>query len=182
MGPPGAGKGTQSQSIVDKLSIIQISTGDILRKAVSEETDLGLTAKKYMDSGELVSDAVVVGIIEERVQEPDCSNGFILDGFPRTKGQATALDEMLKKIGKPINHVVYFDVPEKELIVRLLSRSEKEGRSDDNLDTIKNRLQIFKEKTEELINFYQLRGLIRYVDGTGTEEDVRERLFSSVGI
>jgi len=92
------------------------------------------------------------------------------------------LDEMLKKIGKPINHVVYFDVPEKELIVRLLSRSEKEGRSDDNLDTIKNRLQIFKEKTEELINFYQLRGLIRYVDGTGTEEDVRERLFSSVGI
>jgi len=182
MGPPGAGKGTQSQSIVDKVSILQISTGDMLRKAVSEETEMGVKAQGFMDSGELVPDEVVIGIIEERIREKDCENGFILDGFPRTNEQAEALDETLGRLNKPIDHVVYFDVPEKELIMRLLERSEKESRTDDNLEVIKNRLDIFRKKTESLIEFYQKRDLIRYIDGTGNPDDVKERLFRAIGV
>ncbi len=182
MGPPGAGKGTQSETVVDKLSIIQISTGDILRKAVNEQTALGVEAKRYMDSGNLVPDEVVIGIIRERIVEDDCQNGFILDGFPRTVAQAEALDEMLQEAGKKIDHVVYFDVPEKELIIRLLSRAEKEKRSDDNLETIQNRLNVFREKTEPLLEYYKSRDSLRFIEGTGTIEDVKGRLFKAIGL
>ncbi|MES0490734.1 MAG: adenylate kinase [Leptospirales bacterium] len=181
MGPPGSGKGTQSQSIVDKVSIIQISTGDMLRKAVSEETELGVKAKGLMDSGELVPDEVINGIIEERIREKDCENGFIADGFPRTNEQAKTLDELLEREKKQIDHVVFFDVPEKELIMRLLARAEKENRTDDTLEVIKNRLIVFRKNTESLIEYYQKRNLIRYIDGTGNPEDVKERLFRAIG-
>jgi len=182
MGPPGAGKGTQSQRLIDKLSIIQISTGDILRKAVSEETELGLEAKKFMSAGNLVPDEVVIGIIEERIQEADCANGFILDGFPRTTEQADSLDNILQKLGKKISYAIYFDVPEKELIVRLLKRSEIESRSDDNLETIKNRLKVFKEKTEPLLEYYRERGVLQFIDGTGKMEEVTSRINKLFGI
>lgn len=182
MGPPGAGKGTQSETVVDKLSIVQISTGDILRSAVAEQTDLGVEAKRYMDSGDLVPDEVVIGIIRERIAEGDCKKGFILDGFPRTVDQAQALDEMLEEAGRKIDHVVFFDVPEKELMMRLLSRAEKENRSDDNLDTIQNRLNVFREKTEPLLEYYKSRDNLRFIEGTGEVKDVTGRLFNTIGI
>lgn len=176
LGPPGSGKGTQSQTIVDKLSVIQISTGEILRNAVKEGTELGKTAKEYIDAGNLVPDEVMIGIIQERIVQEDCANGFILDGFPRTIEQAEALDQLLKKNGRELSHVIYLDVPEKELIVRLLKRSEIEGRADDNLNTIKNRLDQFKKKTLGLINYYKEKNKLVYIDGTGEQSDVTARL------
>lgn len=182
LGAPGAGKGTQSQTLVDRLSLKQISTGDILRKAVSEETALGLKAREFMDSGNLVPDDVMIGIISERINKPDCQNGIILDGFPRTVEQARALDSMLEKLVKKLDAVVYFDVPESELIARMLSRSAKENRSDDNMQTIQNRLQVFKEKTGQLIGYYQEKGKLISLDGTGTPEAVQSRLFAALGL
>ena len=122
LGPPGAGKGTQAVRLVEHYGIPQISTGDILRKAVKEGTELGVLAKKYMDQGELVPDEVVIGIIRERIKEPDCSKGYILDGFPRTIAQAQALDEMLGKEGTSIDHVVNISVEDEEIIKRLTGR------------------------------------------------------------
>jgi len=182
MGPPGAGKGTQSKTLVDALSIIQISTGEILREAVEKETSLGLAAKQYLTMGNLVPDELVIKIIEERIIHEDCSRGFILDGFPRTVEQAIALEKILEKNGKKLEVVVYIDVPEKELITRLLKRAEIENRVDDNLITIKNRLEIFNKKLEALINYYKENGLLKFVDGTGGSEEVNKRIFKAIGI
>jgi adenylate kinase len=181
MGPPGAGKGTQSKTLVDTLSIIQISTGEILREAVNRETRLGLVAKQYLASGNLVPDDVVIKIIEERIVLPDCANGFILDGFPRTVEQAVALEKILQDNGRKLDAVVFIDVPEKELITRLLKRAEFENRADDNLDTIKNRLDVFKKKLEALIEYYRQKGLLKFVDGTGGSGDVSKRIFKALG-
>ena len=136
MGAPGAGKGTQSKTLVDSLSIIQISTGEILRDAVEKESSLGLEAKEYLTAGNLVPDALVIKIIEERIILEDCKNGFILDGFPRTEEQARALDDILLKNKMSLKKVIFIDVPEKELITRLLKRAEIENIPDDNLTTI----------------------------------------------
>lgn len=182
MGAPGSGKGTQSERVVDKLSIVQISTGEILRKAKADATPMGLEAKKFMDAGTLVPDEVVIGIIKERIVEDDCKGGFILDGFPRTVGQAEALDIMMKENDLAIDHVVYFDVPEKELVDRLLSRAKLEGRSDDNMEAIQKRMVTFKKDTEPLLDYYKNRGLVRSIDGTGTMVQVTGRLNEAIGI
>jgi adenylate kinase len=182
MGAPGAGKGTQSKTLVDNLSIIQISTGDILREAVEKETSLGLVAKEYMNAGNLVPDNLVIQIIEDRVIKDDCKNGFILDGFPRTAEQAEALDEILRKNNKAIDQVVFIDVPEKELITRLLKRAEIENRLDDNLETIKNRLDVFKKKIEGLLEYYKKTGFLKYVDGTGSSTEVQSRVYKAIGL
>ncbi|MCS6984192.1 MAG: adenylate kinase [Leptospiraceae bacterium] len=181
MGPPGAGKGTQAKILMDRLGIVQISTGDILRDAVRKGTPLGLKAKDYMDRGDLVPDEVMIGIIEERVGQKDCERGFLLDGFPRTIPQAEALDALFAKTGKAIDAVVTLTAKEEELVKRLLSRAEAEGRSDDNPESIRTRLQVFREKTQPLIDYYRSRGKLVEVDGLGTVEEVAERIKEALG-
>lgn len=181
LGAPGAGKGTQAQIIEKKYNVIQISTGDILRKAVKDETDLGKTAKTYMDKGALVPDEVVIGIIKDRILQDDCKNGFILDGFPRTTEQASALDNILSENSLKIDHVVNIKVPQDELIQRLLKRAEIEGRSDDNIDSIKNRLNVFEEKTLPLIEYYQKSGILRDINGLGNVETITAEIIKVLG-
>lgn len=176
MGPPGAGKGTQAQFICESKGIPQISTGDMLRAAVKAGTELGKKANEIMQSGGLVPDEIVIGIIRERIQEPDCQNGFLLDGFPRTRVQADELGKLLTEAGRELNVVVNIAVPDEELIERLLKRAEIEGRSDDNRETITERIRVYNEKTRELIDYYGEKGLLKEIDGTGSIDQVKARL------
>jgi adenylate kinase len=176
LGPPGAGKGTQAQLLVERLGIPQVSTGDMLRAAVAAGSEVGRQAKSYMDDGKLVPDAVVIGVAEERLRQPDAKKGFILDGFPRTAAQAEALDEMLPKLGCELERCVALRVDEDELVKRLLRRSEREGRSDDNETSIRTRMREYKEKTEPLTSYYRSRGVLREVDGLGKLEEVARRI------
>jgi adenylate kinase len=146
LGPPGAGKGTQAERLVTTLRIPQISTGDMLRMAVKAGTTIGREAKSYMDRGDLVPDSVVIGVAEERLQQPDAKQGFILDGFPRTAPQAAALDALLAKLGVRLECCIALQVDEDELVKRLLRRAEIEGRSDDNETTIRNRMQVYRDR------------------------------------
>lgn len=181
LGPPGAGKGTQAKIFLDRSGIVQISTGDILRDAVGKGTDLGKQAKSFMDKGELVPDSVVIGIIEQRIQQDDCKKGFVLDGFPRTIEQAKALDGILAKLGIQMDHVINFEVPDEELVKRLLGRALEEGRSDDNPESIKNRLQVFKDKTQPLISYYEGKKILRHINGTGATGEIADKVKAVVG-
>ena len=203
LGPPGAGKGTQAQMIAESDHIPQISTGDILRKAVKEGTPLGKKAKVFMDQGKLVPDEVAIGIIDERLREPDCNPGFILDGFPRTTSQAEALQPILSKMGKSIDHVINIEVDTEELVRRLTGRRiwkncgamfhilfhppRLEGmcdrcggslyqREDDKEETIRTRLNEYQRQTAPLIEYYQLKNLLRSVRGVGGEKEIFERI------
>jgi adenylate kinase len=176
LGPPGAGKGTQAQLLVERLGIPQISTGDMLRAAVAAGSDVGRKAKSYMDAGELVPDDVVIGVAEERLGRPDAKKGFILDGFPRTAAQAEALDRMLPGLGCELERCVALTVDEDELVKRLLRRAELEGRSDDNETSIRTRMREYRDKTEPLIAYYRRRGVLREVDGLGEIEQVARRI------
>lgn len=180
LGPPGAGKGTQAKIVEERAGLVQVSTGDMLRAAVRNETELGKKAKEFMDAGDLVPDEVVIGIIEERIQEDDCKNGFILDGFPRTIEQAEALDKILDQINFALDHVVNFQVPDEELVERLLGRAKEEGRTDDNPESIKNRLNVFTEKTQPLIDYYDKTGKLRNIDGVGTVEEIAGRVKEAI--
>jgi adenylate kinase len=181
LGPPGAGKGTQAKIFLDRSGIVQISTGDILREAVGKGTELGKQAKSFMDKGELVPDSVVIGIIEQRIQQDDCKKGFVLDGFPRTIEQAKALDGILAKLGIQMDHVINFEVPDEELVRRLLGRAAQEGRSDDNPESIRNRLQVFKDKTQPLISYYEEKKILRHVNGLGTTGEIADKVKAVVG-
>jgi adenylate kinase len=176
LGPPGAGKGTQAQLLVERLGIPQISTGDMLRAAVAAGSEVGRKAKSFMDAGKLVPDAVVIGVAEERLGRPDAKKGFILDGFPRTAAQAEALDRMLPKLGCQLERCVALTVDEDELVKRLLRRAELEGRSDDNETSIRTRMREYREKTEPLITYYRGRGVLREVNGLGEIEEVARRI------
>jgi adenylate kinase len=176
LGPPGAGKGTQAQLLAGRLGIPQISTGDMLRAAVAAGSEVGRKAQSYMDAGQLVPDAVVIGVAEERLARPDAKQGFILDGFPRTAGQAEVLDRMLPKLDCTLERCVALTVDEDELVKRLLRRAELEGRSDDNEASIRTRMREYREKTEPLIAYYRGRGVLREVDGLGEIEDVARRI------
>ncbi len=199
LGPPGAGKGTQAKRVVEKYGIPQISTGDMLREAVAMGTELGKKAKEYMDKGELVPDEIVIGIVKERLQQPDCEKGFILDGFPRTIAQAEALDEMLKELNKKIDAVINIVVPEEEVVKRITNRrtcrncgavyhliyappkednkcdkcgGELYQRDDDKEETVRERYRVYRENTEPLIDYYRKRGVLYDVDGTKDIEGV----------
>lgn len=174
MGPPGAGKGTQAQFVCKEYSIPQISTGEILRNAIKNGTELGLSAKKYMDTGDLVPDQVVVGIIRDRLQENDCQNGFLLDGFPRTIEQAKELDKILGELNIALTSVLNLAVPDQELVERLLERAKKEGRADDNEETIKNRLKNYNDKTYPLLDYYRQKGLLSEINGLGSIEEISQ--------
>jgi len=203
LGPPGAGKGTQAQMIVERYHIPQISTGDILRKAVKEGTPLGKKAKAFMDQGQLVPDEVVIGIIDGRLRAPDCNPGFILDGFPRTIAQAEALQPILNKMGKSIDHVINVEVDTEELVRRLTGRRtckncgamfhilfhppKVEGicdrcggtlyqREDDKEETIRIRLNEYQKQTAPLIQYYQLKNSLRSIQGVGGKEEIFERI------
>lgn len=180
LGPPGAGKGTQAQRLVQELKISQISTGDMLRAAVAAGTEIGKAAKACMDRGELVSDAIVIGVAKERLQAPDVKQGWILDGFPRTVAQAEALDAMLAQLGTPLERCVSLTVDEGVLVDRLLKRATIEGRSDDNEETIRNRMKEYRAKTEPLVNYYRGKGLLAEVNGLGTVEEVASRIGEAV--
>lgn len=201
MGAPGAGKGTQASMIVGKYRIPHIATGDILRKTVADKTPLGLTAKSYMDKGELVPDEVVIGIIREHLSKSGVSKGFLLDGFPRTIAQAEALSQMLEELGKKVDAVVNIEASEEELVRRLTGRrtckkcgriyhlvvdpprspevcdicsGELYQRSDDSETTVRNRLKVYQKETFPLIEYYKKKGLLNVIDGEHEVEEVFE--------
>lgn len=185
LGPPGAGKGTQAKILEDKHAAIQLSTGDILRAAVAAGTELGIKAKDIMARGELVPDDVMIGIVRERLGQDDVTNGFILDGFPRTVAQAEALEGLLEDIGLTLDGVVEISVDEKILVDRIEKRAaETVGgpRDDDNVEALKKRLAVYREQTAPLIAFYDNRGRLKTVDGMGGVDDVTKEIEALLGV
>lgn len=176
LGPPGAGKGTQAQRLVEKLGIPQVSTGEMLREAVTAGTEVGRLAKAEMDAGRLVGDEIVIGVAEERLARDDARGGFILDGFPRTVAQAEALDGLLNRLDAKLERCVAMVVDEDELVARLLQRGRVEGRSDDNEESIRTRMRVYREQTEPLVAYYAGRGILVEVDGVGSIDEVEERI------
>jgi adenylate kinase len=203
LGPPGAGKGTQARQLAGEWHVPQIATGDMLREAVAAGTPLGLEAKRIMDEGALVPDDVIVGLIAERLRQPDAADGFILDGFPRTFGQAEALDRLLKDLGQKLDAVLYFEVPEPELVRRLSGRRlcrqcqtafhvvsappKRDGvcdrcggqlyqRDDDSEATVRNRLRVYERQTAPLLDHYGGRGLLVTINGEGSIEAIRDTI------
>ena len=172
LGPPGAGKGTQAKLLADSHNIPHISTGDILRAAVSRQTNLGVKAQEYMDRGELVPDQLVIDLIRERLGQPDAQPGWILDGYPRTVVQADSLDGLLVELSQTCDRAINFDVPDETLIERMLSR----GRKDDNEGVIRRRLEVYREQTAPLIDYYQTREKLTTIDGSQSMEAVAANL------
>lgn len=208
MGPPGAGKGTQAEKLVELYQIPHISTGDMFRKAQKEGTELGLKAKSYMDQGQLVPDEVTVGIVKERLAEDDCKDGFLLDGFPRTVQQADALDGILVELGMALDRVVNIEVDKAFLVDRLTGRrvcrtcgatfhvtnkapkvegvcdkcgGELYQRNDDKVETVSNRLDVYAAQTAPLIEYYQSKGIMSSIDGSKSMEDVLADIRTALG-
>lgn len=173
LGAPGSGKGTQAERIVERYQITHISTGDLLRAEVAAGTPLGKQAKAIMDAGELVSDDIVLGMIEDRLSKPETQHGFLLDGFPRTLAQAEGLDALLTKHGQPLDVTLLLDVDPDEIMQRLLARK----RADDTEETIRNRLQVYENQTAPLIDYYQNQGKLRKVHGVGDVEAISKKIF-----
>jgi len=208
LGPPGAGKGTQAKLLQEKFAACQVSTGDILRQAVAEQTALGKEASDYINRGALVPDSVIVNLVAERLREKDCEPGFILDGFPRTIPQAESLDAILKKMGLNLNCVLSVQVPEEIIIERLAGRrtckncgalshmvfnpqkragvcdrcgGELYQRDDDREETVANRLKVYESQTAPLISYYRERGLLSEIDGVGEIDEIRSRVTQALG-
>lgn len=209
LGAPGAGKGTQAKKLIEKYGMPQISTGDLLRAAVAAGTELGKEAKTYMDSGNLVPDSVVLGMVEERLQQDDCKNGYILDGFPRNTAQAEALDEMLGKVGMSLDAALSVDVPLEDLMKRLTGRrtckdcgqmynifysapategkcdkcgGELYQRDDDQEETIQKRLEVYTAQTAPLIDYYGSKGIVKSVSGTGDIDEIFANVVATLGL
>lgn len=209
LGAPGAGKGTQAKKLIEEYGMPQISTGDLLRAAVGAGTDLGKEAKSFMDKGELVPDSVVLGMVEERLQQDDAKNGYILDGFPRNTAQAEALDAMLDKLGMSLDAALSVDVPLEDLMKRLTGRrtcnscgqmynvhfsapaAENEcdkcggellQRDDDKEETIEKRLEVYQQQTEPLIDYYRNKGILKSVSGTGNIDEIYGNVVATLGL
>ena len=182
MGPPGAGKGTQAKFIAEHFGIPAISTGDIFRANVSQGTPLGVEAASYMDKGEYVPDSLTNLMVRNRIDEPDASQGFLLDGYPRTLAQVEELDGMIKYTGHALDAVVVLTVDKDEIVQRLLQRAELEGRADDTEDVIRRRQEVYLEETAPLIEVYKGRGLVHEIDGMGDVDDVTKRIFDELDI
>jgi adenylate kinase len=180
MGPPGAGKGTQASVVAEHFGIPAISTGDIFRANVSNDTELGRKAKEYMDAGEYVPDEVTNLMVRNRIDEPDAEPGFLLDGYPRTVAQVEELDGMIRHTGHALDAVVVLTVEAEELVQRLLARAQTDGRSDDTEDVIRRRQELYLEQTEPLIEVYRDRGLLIEVDGMGEVDEVSQRIFKAL--
>lgn len=175
LGPPGAGKGTQAVLLSEKLGVPHISTGDLFRANIGEETELGLEAKQYLDAGDLVPSSITNRMVEARVAEPDATNGFVLDGFPRTVDQAEALEDILASLNTRLDAVLSIVVPEDVVVERMLSR----GRADDSEDVIRNRMKVYREETEPLLDHYG--DLVVTVDGVGGIDEVNNRALRALG-
>jgi adenylate kinase len=207
LGAPGAGKGTQAKRLCEQLGLTHVSSGDIFRQHLKEETELGVLARQYMDQGELVPDDVTIAMVADRLRQPDCSDGAILDGFPRTPAQADGLDDMLSEIGGKVDVVLYVQVSDEELISRLTGRlvcranghiynlrfnppardgvcdidgSELYQREDDKEDTVRNRIKVYNEQTAPLIEYYRLRGLLVEINGEQPVEAVTEEMMAAI--
>jgi adenylate kinase len=181
VGPPGAGKGTQAGRLVDRFGGVHIATGDILRSNAERGTELGQTASRYMDRGELVPDDVIIDMVLERLGEGDCAGGFVLDGFPRTVPQAEALGERLEELRRPLDAVVSLQVGEDELRERLAARAEEQDRAeDDDEDAIARRLELFDRETGPLLDFYGGKGLLVSVDAAGDMDEVTGRIAAAL--
>ena len=180
LGAPGSGKGTQAAKLKQHLQVPHISTGDLLRAEVAAGTPLGLEAKDIMARGELVSDAILLGMLEDRFSRPDTANGFILDGYPRNLAQADALDKLLQRIGQPMDFALQLDVDNELLIERIAGRAKAEGRDDDNPESVRKRLRIYDEQTAPVIEFYRQHGQLTVVDGVGTLDEVVNRIIEAI--
>lgn len=176
MGPPGSGKGTQAKLLVDSQGWEHLSTGDLFRHHVKGETELGRTAKRYMDKGEYVPDEVTVRMVRERVREIPAGTRIVFDGFPRTVAQADALDSLLAEFGRRIESVVLLDVPREEILERLGKRAIAEGRADDTPEVIGKRFDVYEHQTRPVVEHYERKGIVRRVDGVGPIEDIAMRL------
>ncbi len=176
LGAPGAGKGTQAVRLAKDLGIPQISTGEMLRGAVSADSEVGRLARGYMDRGELVPDSVVIEVAEQRLKQPDAQGGFVLDGFPRTLAQARALDAILERLGGPLQRCVALTVEEDVVVERLLKRAESGVRGDDNEETIRTRMGVYRRQTEPLLDYYRGSGILVEVDGDGGIDEVAKRI------
>jgi len=205
LGPPGAGKGTQAKILIERYGIPQISTGDMLREHRAKGTELGKKAQEYMDKGQLVPDEIILGMVKERLSQPDCQKGFILDGFPRTVAQAEALDKLLSEMGKKLDFALALIVPDDLLVERLTGRrtckncgmmyhikykppkvegkcdvcgGELYQRPDDNEETVRNRLKVYHEQTAPLIEYYKKKGILREIDGSKSIEEITQQIIS----
>ncbi len=176
LGAPGSGKGTQAKLIVEKLNIPHISTGDLLRGAIAAKTPLGLAAKEVMDKGDLVSDEIVLGMFKDRVTQNDADNGFILDGFPRNVKQAEMLEDLLQELNMSLDHALLIEVDPDEVVERIAKRAEIEGRTDDTEEVVRNRLEIYKQQTAPVADYYKKQEIVTEVLGKGSIEDVQQRI------
>lgn len=180
-GPPGAGKGTQAQLLQERHGLVQLSTGDMLRAAVAAGTDLGRRAKSIMDAGNLVDDDLMIAIISDRIDQPDCANGFILDGFPRTIPQAEGLDRMLAEKDLKLDRVIELEVDDQALFARIEGRAQEtasagQQRADDNAETLKKRLAVYHEQTAPVLPYYESKGMLTKVDGMAKIEEVSRQI------
>lgn len=180
LGAPGSGKGTQAARLREHLQVPHISTGDLLRAEVAAGSPLGLEAKEVMARGELVSDAILLGMLEDRFSRPDTASGFILDGYPRNLAQAAAMGTLLERIGQPMDHAVLLDVPMELLVERIAGRAKAEGRADDTPESVRTRLKIYDDSTAPVVEYYRQHGQLKVVDGVGSLDDVFVRILDTV--
>lgn len=180
-GPPGAGKGTQSKRLIEKYDLVHLSTGDIFRANIGGKTELGKLAKSYIDKGQLVPDEVTIDMLKSEVKKQPNAKGFIFDGFPRTKAQASALDELMTEMNSSITAMIALDVPEEELKDRLRKRAEESGRSDDaDPKVIANRIEVYKNETAPVKSFYKDQDKFYSIDGLGSIDEITERMFDKI--
>lgn len=180
LGAPGSGKGTQAARLKDHLQVPHISTGDLLRAEVKAGSKLGLQAKEVMARGDLVSDEILLGMLEDRFSRPDTRGGFILDGYPRNLAQADALDALLARIGQPMDYAVQLEVDNEHIVERLAGRAKAEGRADDSPEAVRNRLAVYDEQTAPVVDFYRQHGQLTVVNGVGTLDEVFNRIVEAI--
>jgi len=180
LGAPGSGKGTQATRLKEHLQVPHISTGDLLRAEVAAGSKLGLEAKEVMARGDLVSDAILLGMLEDRFSRADTARGFILDGYPRNLAQADALDALMTRIGQPLDAAVQLEVPTELLVERIAGRAAAEGRADDSPDSVRTRLEVYNSQTAPVVEFYRQRGKLGVVDGVGTLDEVFARIVEAL--
>jgi adenylate kinase len=182
LGAPGSGKGTQAARLKEHLQVPHISTGDLLRAEVAAGSTLGLQAKAVMDRGDLVSDDILLGMLEDRLSRPDVADGFILDGYPRNLAQAGALGDLLARIGQPMDHAVQLDVDTDLLVERIAGRAKEQGRVDDSPESVRNRLNVYNDVTAPVVDYYRQRGMLKVVHGEGSMDEVFTRILEAVAV